>query len=205
MEIVTLSKYPGYTIKTDYFPYDETREIIKGVDYWWTHETRSKHKASNYQLDPSLINSIETSLTMRLHSGNFSFVYYKEQVFLFGGLKINQHHEAWIHRAATHPVLGKQHIGANSAILMPHQAKVAYERGCKSYNISFNEHNLKFYTYYKEKHYYKRRNPITGGEKFMDAFEYLGKQHLYEQEQYVARLDLTRHDIESILDINPVV
>lgn len=205
MDVIS-SVFPDYTIATDYYPYNETRKILEETHWWWEHDARSKDadKASNYILNPTLTNSIETSLSMRMHRGCFNFIFYKDELFLYSGLRIDKNNNAWIHRAATHPELGKHHIGALTGIMMPHQARYAKSMGCVSYNASWNESNYKFYLYFKNKHYYRGKlRPIRGGEKIMDAFDFPEeKVFLYEQEQYIATLDLTRPDIEEVLTIS---
>jgi hypothetical protein len=191
----------GYKLAVDYYPYDETRKILKQTSFWWDHVTKIKdpEKASNYALDESLINSIEYSLAHRMNNGFFNFLYYNDEVFSYGGLRIDSMNQAWLHRGASHPVLGKNHIGAAAAFLMPYQAKQAKLKGCTTYNLSFNQVNYKFYVYYRDKHYYRSKKDVHGGEKFMDSFEYRGKIFVMNQEQFVATLDLTKPGIDEIL------
>lgn len=196
MEVIS-STIPDYTIATDYYPYTRTREILRETSWWWEHETRIKdpEKASNYLLDPNMVNSVEYSLQNRMLNGFFNFVYYKNELFLYSGFRIDQDNNAWLHRGATHPLIGKHHVGASSAILMPHQARMAKQKGCNSYNLSFNETNYKFYVYYRDKHYYKGKLNVKGGEKFMDMFDYYDNVFVMGQNQYIAKLDLSKHQV----------
>lgn len=201
MEVIS-SNILDYTVATDYYPYHKTREILRETSWWWEHETRIKdpEKASNYLLNPDMVNSVEYSLQHRMHDGFFNFVYYKDELFLYSGFRIDKDNNAWLHRGATSPIIGKYHVGASSAILMPHQAKVAKEKGCKSYNLSFNEANYKFYVYYRDKHYYKSKLNVKGGETFMDGFDYYDNVFVMGQNQYVATLDFSKPNIDEILN-----
>jgi len=197
------TKFSGYAIETDYFPYTETKIRLKETNWWWNHKSRNKNqlKASNYSLDSMQSNSIGFSLENKLQNGEFNFLYYKEDLILYSALRIDDLRQAWIHRGATHPILGKNHVGCAMTILMPHQARVAKSLGCLTYNISFNDYNYKFFKYYKERHYYKSLIDIRGGERFMDAFKWVENITVMYVNQHIGCLDLTRSDIDDILEI----
>ena len=200
MEIID-TKYPGYTLAIDYHPYVQTRQILTDTSYWWEHKTRAKNpsKVSNYLLDADMINSLEYSLQHRMKDGLFNFIYYDGDLIFYSGFRIDWQNKAWVHRGAGHPVLGKNHVGALSAIILPYQARIAKDRGCESYNMSFNESNYKLYSWYKDKHYYNGKVNLRGGEKFMDEFDYHENVFVMGQNQFVATLDLTKPNIEEIL------
>lgn len=203
MKVTPFKKYPNYIIKTDVYPYTEAREIVKSVEWWWDHESRSikneNNYNSNYALDPNLRNSLEKSFMTRLHGGNFSFLYYKDELLLYAGLRVDEENNAWAHRAASNPVTGKHHVGMATAIMIPYQIKCAYEMGCNSFCMSFNEKRYKWYEWFKDKHYLRGKVNVQGGEELVSKFEFLGKHIIFETEQYLCKLDLKREDIHEFL------
>lgn len=205
MLVIPFNKNPDYVIKTDFYPFLEAREILKSAEWWWEHEARSikndKDFTSNYSLDPELNNSLETSFENRLRYGNFSFLFYKDELLLYSGLRVDSENTAWVHRAASNPVLGKDHKGAGTAMLIPYLIKCAYELNCKAFCMSFNENKYKFYKWYKDGHFKNSKLDIPGGGDIINRFEFIGKQTIYGVDQYVCRLDLSRPDIHEFFEV----
>lgn len=200
--IVINTRYADYDIHTERYPYTNTQEILANTAWWWEQPTRKRNtdKVSNYSLDTSSPNTVGHSLIYKLHNGEFNFLYYKNQLILYAGLRIDADKNAWLHRGASHPELGKLHIGAAMTILMPHQARMSLAMGCHSYNISFNEYNYKFFKYYRDKHYRKISLHVSGGELFMDAFQYKENVVVHNTNQFVGTLNLNLPNINEILD-----
>ena len=202
---VVETKYSDYIIKTDTHPYTESKKILSELDFWWDQSNRKhdKNNSANYNLASDKINSITVSLSSRLRKGCFSFVYYKEQVILYSGLYI-KNNIAYVHRLASDPLSGVQHLGVFSGILMPYQIKYAYESRCVSYIMAFNQQRFKLYNYFKASTF--NRNKLikfNDGNIFLAKLDYKGLQILNTVPQYICSLDLTASD--TIAEINKLV
>jgi len=201
---VSRSKNPDvdYYIKTDYYPYTESKEVIKQLDHWWEHPMRTvkeanREKISNYSLDPSLSNSLGYSFQNKLQDGSFSFVYDKnDEVIIYAGLLVTGK-DSYCHRITTNPYLFQTQNGLASATIFPHQIKQAYDMGLDTFNITFDEHRYMLYRWWRdrlwEKGGYGFKYPDSGA--LISNFEFRGKQTLFYTEQYVCTLDLKREDI----------
>lgn len=200
MQINTCS-LPEYIIKTDYFPYTESKEIISKLD-WWEHKNRKnteRHKPSNYSLDTNLVNSLGTSFRDRLYNGCFSFLYFKDEIVAYCGLRIDQE-DGYIHRFASSPKEHLNHLGIVSRTIIPSHIIIAKSKGCNTYSITFNQERVKFIKWWKEGHYSKSKFiKIQGGGELISQFEFKGIQNIYGIDQHVITLDLTRPDLEEIL------
>lgn len=192
---------PDYCIKTDYFPFDESKEIIAKLD-WWEHENRTntvRHKPSNYSLDTSLINSLGTSFQERLNNGCFSFLYFKDEIVAYCGLRIDRE-DGYIHRFASSPKNHLNHLGIVSRTIIPLHIVIAKYKGCKTYSITFNQERVKFIKWWKDGHYAKSKFvKVKGGGELVSKFEFKGIQKIYGIDQHVMTLDLSRPDLEEIL------
>jgi hypothetical protein len=200
---VFATPYDGYTLHQDRYPYDETRELLKTVSWWWDNDIRQRDtdKVINYTLDSNNISSIEVSLQRRLNRGVFNFVYHGDQIVAYGALRVDDNNQGWSHRYDIVPIHNNKPAGALCSIIIPHHAKQAYDMGLTHFKMSFNDSNYKLYRYFKNG-LHRRWNGIKGASKILDSFEYLEKEFILNQYQYVASLDLSRPDIVEILSAN---
>jgi hypothetical protein len=201
---ITHSKNPNFEfyIKTDYYPYTESKEIIKTLDYWWEHPTRNIkdidiEKGTNYSLDSSQPNTLGYSFENKLQNGSFSFVYNnRDEIILYSGLLVVGK-DSYVHRLTSNPYLYQEYLGIGGGTIVPFQAKESYDMGLDTYNITFDEHRYVMYKWHRDRLWEKRslgfKYPECG--KVMSNFEFKGKQTLFHTEQYVCTLDLKRPDV----------
>lgn len=202
---ISHSKNPklDYYIKTDYYPYTESKEIIKSLAHWWNHPMRSikdvdREKSSNYDLDSTLPNSLGYSFEHKLQNGSFSFVYdSNHEIILYGGLLVDGK-DCYIHRLTSNPELFRNQVGMVGATIIPHQIKQAYDMGLDTYNITFDEHRYFVYRWWRDRLWekdskYGFKYPESG--EMISKFDFRGKQTLFYTEQYLLTLDLKRPDI----------
>lgn len=204
MEKIYSPNVPGYYIKTDYYPYNEAKEVIKSLEHWWNHPTRNikeanKEKITNYSLDPSFTNGLGYSFEHKLKEGSFSFVYDEnDEVIVYAGLLVSGK-DSYCHRITTNPDLFKNQNGLASATIFPYHIKQAHDMGLDTFSITFDDHRYGLYRWWRdrgwEKGGYNFKYPDSGA--LISNFEFRGKQTLFYTEQYVCTLDLKRPDIET--------
>lgn len=190
-----------FVVKTDYYPYKQTRKVLTKLESWWDHDARKDNiRKDNYSLDTSLSNSVATSLDRKLQTGNFSFLYYKKQVFAYAGFQVVGN-EGWLHRYTNNPFNSNELFGAGSTAITPLQIKWAKEQGLDYYKVSFNEHNYKIYRSL-QLGWYSRGPTIENydlGMKLMSKFDFLGPSEVNYTKQWVISLDLNRPDINDFI------
>ena len=192
---------PDFVVKTDYYPYTQSKRLLAKLEPWWEHDARKDNiRKDNYSLDTTLSNSVATSLDKKLIDGNFSFVYYGKEVFAYAGFQVVDG-EAWLHRYTNNPYNDPAIFGGGSTSLIPLQIKWTKEQGLKSYNVSFNEHNYKIYRSLKAKWYDKtiQLDKYDLGMKLMSNFDFLGLQEVNYTKQWVISLDMNRLDINDFI------
>jgi hypothetical protein len=203
MKVIT-TKRSGYVIKVDYYPYDETRQLMAKIAHWWEHPSRSlkesvKKKISNYTIGTESRNMLGVSLEERMKEGHFSFICYDDEPVAFAGIRIDGD-TAFCHRLATAPGAWDNHRGIVLDVLIPFQIKTSYDLGCKFYKITFNEHRRGLYEMWRNKSRDRLKIKLTESHDLISKFEFLGKEYIYETDQYVCQLDLSRPDIEDFFN-----
>lgn len=193
---------PEFVVKTDYYPYTQSKKIISKLGHWWEHDARKDDvRKDNYSLDPSLPNSVGNSFERKLVDGNFSFVYFKKELFAFAGFQVVGN-EAWFHRYTNSPFNDSSKTGAGSSALLPLHIKWAKEKNLDFYKMGFNQHNYAMYRIaekgLKPNLDIKEHNLAVGVE-LMSKFDFLGKQVVNYTEQWVMSLDLNRPDIDDFM------
>jgi hypothetical protein len=192
---------PDFVVKTDYYPYTQSRQLIAKLDNWWEHDARKDNiRKDNYSLDPALPSSVATSFDKKLKDGNFSFLFYKKEVFAYAGLQIIGN-EGLCHRYTNNPFNDYNLFGAGTTGLVPLQIKWSKEKGLAKYKVSFNEHNYKVYRSL-QMGWYARGPSIENyelGMKLMSKFDFLGLQEVNYTRQWVISLDLNRLDIDDFM------
>jgi len=189
--------FQDYFLHTDIYPYTEAREILKSLQSWWEHPLRKNSKSikGNYTLDINLPNSLEKAFRYRMAEGCFNFIYYKNDVIAYAGLRIHNN-EAFMTRMTVNPFSHMEHFGIVTAVIVPNQIKLAYEKGCKTYNMTFEKHREKMYNWYKHKLYvHSNKVKIKQGMELVSSFQFLGIQQIYNIDQFVACFDLTQNDV----------
>ena len=203
-----MKKFPtilgsDFVVKTDYYPYRQSRKILAKLEPWWNHDARKDNvRKDNYSLDTTLSNSVARSLDKKLTDGNFSFVYHGREVFAYAGFQVVGT-EAWFHRYTNNPHNNYTNTGAGTAALLPLQIKWAKERGLNFYKIGFNEHNLKIYKFLSWYSAGPAKNQeidrFDWGMRLMSKFEFLGPTEVNYTKQWVISLDLNRPDINDFI------
>lgn len=197
---------PDYYLRVDHYPYTKSRELVASCEWWWDHPSRAKYsdKKSNYGLDPIKPNSIEYSFQHRLSNGNFTFLYYKNQIVSYQGLLINTEGTiGFSHRFAADPINFK--LGLFPAVCMPWLVIQARKKECRYYQQGWEIYNKRQYdilrtgTHIRSPLYKFRKNQDIIFEKF----HYLGLQPIYHTEQYIARFDLTEDWLPGFVADNP--
>jgi hypothetical protein len=201
-----MKKFPtilgsDFVVKTDYYPYTQSRRVLAKLDNWWSHDARKDNiRKDNYSLDPSLPSSVANSFDKKLVDGNFNFLYYKKEVFAYAGFQVVGN-EGWLHRYTNNPFNDYKLFGAGTTGLVPLQIKWAKERGLDYYKVSFNEHNYKIYHSLIKK-WYARGTYLENydlGMKLMSRFDFLGPSEVNYTKQWVISLDLNRPDIDDFM------
>lgn len=196
------TSHKDFLIRVDSFPYNKSIKLLDEINHWWTHPSRDnlkyKDKISNYSLDDNIVNSLGFSFKTRLADGAFTFLYYKEELVAYLGMRYKDG-DCFAHRLAVHPTNYQSVSGSAPAFLVPYQILQAKNRGCRYYKMSFNEHNKKLYDWWRLKIYKKidkSSDFFIKGNEMISKFEFVGKEFIYGSDQYVCRLNLDRDDIE---------
>lgn len=210
MKIISTNQQ-DYTVREDVYPYTETREILDTIKDWWAHPARSlkannKVYSNNYDLSTDARNKLGTSLNERLHSGNFAFVYYRDEPIMYAGLMIVDG-IAYCHRLAIHPEGFTNHPGIVSSVLVSYQIRAAKNLGCHKYRLGFNENRYGLYRFWRDRLYNKMNLSLKSnrGNEMISNFTFLDKMHLFTVDQWVAELDLRRADIEDFIIHEPTL
>jgi hypothetical protein len=201
MQIIQTS-FQDFSLHTDIYPYIESRDKLKSLVDWWEHPLRKNPKSikSNYQLDSDLSNSLEKAFRYRMTDGCFNFLYYKNDVIAYAGLRIHNN-EAFMTRMTVNPVSHMEHFGIVTAIIVPYQIRFAYEKGCRSYNMTFEKHREKMYNWYKDKLFVNSSSvKIKQGMELVSNFEFIGIRQIYGIEQYVAQFDFLKNNVDDIIN-----
>ena len=196
------TKFEYITIAEDVYPFDDARKLLEQLESWWEHPSRRRFLSNtNYKLgDVNITNSLEHSLTHKLINGNFAFVMHKDQVVLYGGLQVDGT-DSWMHRLTANPELFIRHVGASASILIPFQIKKAIEIGCKSYKITLNDDNYRFYQGWDNGKYTNSSIiKYPDGLQRLSEFEYVGKETINHTDQWIVKLDLEKEDILRFTD-----
>jgi hypothetical protein len=193
---------PDFVVKTDYYPYTESRKILAKLNRWWDHSARKDDaRKDNYSLDPGLYNGLSHSLDKKLKDGNFSFVYHKKRLFAFAGFLVAGN-EAWFHRYSNNPFNNYNRTGAGSTALLPLHIKWAKEKKLDFYKMSFNEHNRAMYRILERGWKPKlglEQSHLDMGVRLMSKFEFMGQSEVNGTMQWVLSLDLNRADIKDFM------
>jgi hypothetical protein len=198
--ITHYSSYPGYSIKTEEYPFTESKKILETLTNWWEHPSRNTKnidKISNYHLDQVEENSLGSSMENRLRDGKFSFLYYGDEVIAYSGLLVHDG-KGYCHRLATSPFGGHKHRGTGARIIVPYLIKVAHEMGLSHFRLTFNSHRNRQYQMWKNRTWEQssidnmRNNP---GNEIISRFNFIGEQFIFRQVQSICELDLSRPDI----------
>jgi hypothetical protein len=196
---------PEFVVKTDYYPYTQSKKIISQLGHWWEHDSRKDDvRKDNYSLDPSLPNSVGNSFERKLVDGNFSFIYHKKEIFSFVGFQVVGD-SAWCHRFTNNPNNYFSNTGASTSAFLPLHIKWAREKNLEFYKLSFNEHNYRIYQFLKKGWHIDgpRRGPSLAnfdwGMRLMHKFEFVGQQVVNYTDQWVLSLDLSRPDIDDFI------
>lgn len=196
MAFKTYSTYlPDYTIKVETYPYTESKELVKSLDHWWDHGSRTvgKHKdsKSNYDIEGDGYNTLKYSFDVKLIDGNFSFFCNNNQIIAYQGLLIMDNGDTCLaHRATTNPEEYHKHVGLWTSVYLPWHIKSAYDFGCKKYKVSWNSHNFRSYRLLRD-HIAVKKFKYHTHENLWQKFDFVGTEQLFNCEQYVAVLDLT--------------
>lgn len=140
-----------FVIEEDTYPFIESKEIVKSLDHWFKHPSRSKDSnLSNYSLDDSIPGSLGHSFETKLnHGGVFHFLRYKGEVVGFSGMYLEDatNIARGSHRMLTSPYMDNSIVGAITTYIITHQIEVAKFWGAKEYAINVNKKNLRIFEF----------------------------------------------------------